>query len=90
MGKGRNSVALREIEGLRSGTNDPPLHRVFRFDHIEFSGEGFRVGGFFELIGAHGCSDQHPGAGGLFTERLPTSGADPSAGGQETQREFGS
>jgi hypothetical protein len=30
-------IGLAEVEGSMSAANHPPLHRIFRFDHIEFA-----------------------------------------------------
>jgi hypothetical protein len=37
-GKLQNTVGLREVEGQAVRTYHPPLHRIFRFDHVELAG----------------------------------------------------
>jgi len=62
--EGDDLVALGEGEGGRVGTDDPPLHRVLGFQHVELAAEGGGVGRLGELRGAHGGADKDSGAVG--------------------------
>ena len=56
--KPNHFVALAKIVGQRIRPQDPPLHRVFGFHHIEFAGQGRGVGRLRKLRGANRRADE--------------------------------
>src|SRR5579864_8201058 len=55
-----NLVAFGKVECARNATDRPPLHSVFRFDHIELTGKSDGVSGFRKHTGTNCRAHQEP------------------------------
>src|SRR5439155_23939126 len=57
--EGDHLVAWTEFEGPLIRTNDGPLHRVLRLNHVEIARQCSSVGGFAKMARIHRRADQH-------------------------------
>jgi hypothetical protein len=56
-----NLVSLREVEGSAIRTDHPPLHRIFRFHHVELTLQGRGVALFRKKGRSYRSANRHAG-----------------------------
>ena len=55
LGEADNFISVMKIVTFSMAANNPPLHRIFRFDHVELAAQRFRVCGSENSDGRRLC-----------------------------------